>query len=290
LLAHFHRYLIASDPGQESVALKHARRAIAVGDQPSEARVTIGILTAQQGNWDAAMREFSQAMQLDPNNPEAARWAAKVYARRGDVDNEARMARAAAEAAPGDALYATGVQHVLVEKVGDYRQALEIHQRALEKQPNDPVRWHYVGDVYRHLGDDARAADAYRRAISLAPDEYASVNGLGVAYYRMGRRNEALELFQRGATLAPASPESHRNVGVAYLSLRRYPEAGAAYERSFALKAPETAEQLVGLCEVYVHTSAFDRAERCLKTTLAMDPRHARAQRLLSDVNARSPR
>ena len=284
LLAHYHRYLRIFDASQGKVAILYARKAIEVGDRADDAHVTIGIIDTKQGKWAAALEEFLAAARLNPGNPEALRWAALTYARRGDLVNEARMMRAAFDAAPAEPYYAEAVHDVLVEKLGDYRQALALYATALHTYPQNARLWYNIADVHRLLGDDERSIDGFRRASTLDSGDHAAPLMLGWAYYRMDKNREALEQFERAVALSPRAGETHYGIAAVNHALRRYPDAIAAYERSFALRPLDDVEYLVPLCDLYAATSAFDRAEQCLRAVLARDPRHVSAQRRLRDV------
>ena len=94
--------------------------------------MTIGVVHTKQGKWEQALPEFLAAAQTNPRNAEAFRWASMTYARLGDVVNEARTIRSAFEIAPDDPYYARWFHWVLVEKLGDYRQALTFYETALD--------------------------------------------------------------------------------------------------------------------------------------------------------------
>ena len=284
LLAHYHRYLRIFDASHGAIAIRYARDAIAAGDRPDAAHVTIGVVYAKQGKWEAALGEFLAAARANAQNPEAFSRAAMAYARLGDVVNEARMRRAAAELVPGDPYYARWFHWVLVNKLGDYRQALIVFKDGLAKRPADAGLWYQVGEVHRLLGDEASSMEAYDRATVLDPANHAAFVMLGWAHHRAGDPARALALFERAVALSPEAGESYFGVGAVHHAMKRYPEAIAAYERSFALRPPEEVDHLVALCDVYSETSAFERAERCLTRALQMDPQHVQAQRRLADV------
>src|SRR5205814_699459 len=54
LLAHLHRYLRIHDPSHATAAVRYARRAIAAGDRPDDAYVTLAIVHTKQGYRRAA--------------------------------------------------------------------------------------------------------------------------------------------------------------------------------------------------------------------------------------------
>ena len=73
---------------------------------------------------ERALRAVLQAIELNPHNAEALRWAAYLYFERGDTLNEYRMIKAAAEATPDDPFYLNHFENLLIERLGDAPQAL----------------------------------------------------------------------------------------------------------------------------------------------------------------------
>jgi len=286
LLASYHRYLRIFDRAQGAVAIRHARRAIAAGDHPDRAHLTIGIVETKRARWDAAMVEFRKATHLNPRNAEAWRWASVVYSRRGDLANEARTARTAADAAPDDAFYARKWHTVIAEKLGDYPTAVAFNEARLRRRPNDAIAWYNLADVHRLAGDDARSIDGFRRAAALAPDDHLNFLMLGRAYLGTGQPAEAMRHLERSLVLSPGEGATYSSIAAAHRAMGRPVDAIAAYELSFTLRPPEHADDLLPLCHLFNETGAFERAEACVNDALMRDQRNQTAHRLLRDIAA----
>jgi superkiller protein 3 len=282
LLAHYYRYLRIFDPSNARSAIAYATQAIAAGDRPADAHLTLGIVYRRLGKRDRALAAFLKAVEADPRHAEAHRWAAAMYGERGDLVNEYRMARAAVAVAPGDSVY-LGVYHeVLTEKLGDYRQALAAAQEALATNPDVEVHWR-LGYLYGFLGEDERSVTHYRAAAALDPGNPELLEGVGNGLRNLGRAEEAIAAYQQALAVAPRRARTHRLLAGVYHDRQRWEDAVRAYESALALGERGTAT-LESLCAMYHVTSRFGQAEECFQAVLAADPQNPRALRLLPEV------
>jgi tetratricopeptide (TPR) repeat protein len=276
LLATIHRYLRTYDPAQGGVAVRYAEQAIATGDHPADAYLTIGIVDHFQGRDEASLLAFLKAIELESHHAEALRWAAWKYADRGDVVNQARMATAAFEAAPGEPRYLRLVAFVLLEKLGDAAETVRVAQIALAYRPGDAVALSWLGQAHAYMGEHEPAVEAFRQSVAIAP-RAAEFDRLGYSLYELHRLDEAVAAYNQALALEPQRRESHRLLAMAYREAGRRAEAIAQYEAALA-GANSTAGQLLPLCEAYHGFGDYGRAVPCYRAVLEKDPGNFRAQ------------
>jgi tetratricopeptide (TPR) repeat protein len=282
LLAHYYRYLGTFDPSNARLTIRFATEAIAAGDRPADAYLTLGVVHRKTGNRAGALEAFLKAVETAPRHAEAHRWAAEIYGERGDVANEYRLARGAFLAAPGDSFYLRVYHKVLTDKLGDYRQALAVAQQALATAPNADVHGQ-LGYLYGFLGDDERSVMHYRQAAALDPGNPTLLEGIGNGLRNLGRTDEAMVAYQRALAVAPRRARTYRLLATVYHDRGRWEDAIREYEQARALGEREGA--LVDrLCALYHDTSRFAQAEECFQAVLAADPHNPRALRLLPEI------
>jgi tetratricopeptide (TPR) repeat protein len=167
-----------------------------------------------------------------------------------------------------------------------------------------------------------RASAALRRALRLAPDDPLVLTGLGSLALTKHEFRNALSLGRRAARLAPGSARPYGIVGDALLELGRYEEAFAALERMVSLKPNVAsyariayARELIGdrdgaiaamglaldaaggqpepaawagveLAKLELAAGRLDRAERLLRSALALRPQYVFALEQLARVEA----
>ena len=91
----------ASTTAFRPLAIARAEEAIARGDQVDDACVTLGVVYQKRTEDKDALAAFLRAIEANPRNAEAYRWAAVVYADRGELANEQRVAAHEIDRLPG---------------------------------------------------------------------------------------------------------------------------------------------------------------------------------------------
>ena len=280
LLAHYYRYLRIFDSARGRQALAYARQALASGDHPAEALLTMGVIYDKEGRREEALDAFLKAIELSPRSAELYRRASLVYSDRGDLLNEYRMRQAAYENAPDDPFYANAFVYFLREKWGDYHQALTVIGELLQTHPDDVETLEQAAYLFGLVGEEPKAEQYYRKALSLRPGQPSLHEGLGTLLVGVGRREEALASYRAALAVDPYYARAHLGLAQAYRRMQRYREAIDEYEQASRLETLEVG-YLSDLCTLYHMVSEFDRAADCYREVLARDPRHVEALRNL---------
>jgi tetratricopeptide (TPR) repeat protein len=141
-------------------------------------------------------------------------------------------------------------QGVILEKLGAYREALDIYKEVLKEETElDPLRRAMLrvntGVVYRNLGDPVSAQAAFRDAIALYETE-GDQAGLSNAWLNLGlvhhlnlrQPRQAEDAFRNALSFARASGDRSEEIqdlfylGRLLLEQGRIDEAGAAFNQS----------------------------------------------------------
>jgi protein O-GlcNAc transferase len=273
LLAHLHRYLRIYDPGQAGPATRYAQRAIETGDRADDAHVTLAMIDGKQGRPTAVLARLQQALAVNPRNTAALLGVARHRSDRGELAEAYRLTRAAFDAEPHDPFVAATLHGLLVQKLGDYRQALVLAEASLVRDAGDAEAWWRQGSVLLHLSDYPRALQSYQQAATLAPRTAELEDGIGHVLLRLGREEEALAAYQRAIALDPLRPGPHFGLGSIHGNARRWADALREYELGYALGGRDVGH-VVGLCSLYLETGRRAQAGACLAEVLTRDPDH----------------
>jgi tetratricopeptide (TPR) repeat protein len=282
LIAQYHRYLRVFDHAQARPAARYARRAIAAGDQPADAYVTLGILHDKAGRADDALAAFEAARQADPHHAEAHRWAAVTYGQRGDLLNEYRAITLALEVS-GDPFYADYFFEISVNRIGDPARAAALLEPLVARAGNDVHLHERLGRIWALLGDERRALDHYRQAALLAPGDPELQNAIGWALDRLRRPDDAVAALLQAAELAPRWPEPHRRLAGIHYRSNRYPQAIAEAEAARRLGDEDTHLHVL-LCNLYHDEVDLTRADACVGDLLRRDPGNVSGLALLPKI------
>ncbi|HOT91152.1 MAG TPA: tetratricopeptide repeat protein [Anaerolineae bacterium] len=217
------------------------------------------------GEYEKAIREFNQALALDPTCTQAYYDRGLAYAQRQYYEQAAADFSRVIELDPqhADAYYNRGL---IYARQGTFEQALADYNQAIALNPDDPLAYNSRGNVYYHHKDYARAladydqailrdpdyADAYlnrgltyaaqeeyqhaiadyNQAIALNPENAIAYNYRGQAYMRLQQYAQALEDYTQAVTLDPHYAVAYNNRGLCYVRLKQYAQAIAEYRQA----------------------------------------------------------
>jgi tetratricopeptide (TPR) repeat protein len=280
VLAHYYRYFRIYDRSNANLVIAYAKKAIAAGDHPADAYLTMGITYEREGSREKALTALLSAIQIDPTHAYDHRWAAAVYSARGDLANEYRMRKAAAELAPGDPFYALELVEFLEKRMADHLQALAVVRKILDAAPNNVEALAWAGSLHSSIGEYAQSIELYQRALSLSPRDPFLHDNLGYSLNEIGRVEEAIASFQTAVALDPEYRHAHLMLAHLYRGQRRIQETVTEYETAFRIRRPD-APELAELCTVYHLSSEYQRAAECFRQVLSVDPGNRIARNLL---------
>ncbi len=172
---------LAAQPGEAGpsspVAPLVEERLAAVRRAPTDprARLELGLAYIQAEEYDFAMAELIEAIQLDPDNK--------------------------------DSLAARANYHLGTVLLAIDRAALAINafHEALRLGWKDAAVYLALGQALTSQGKIDEAIAQYREALRLAPGAYEAHAGLGLAYEASGRVDEAVTQYERYLGSAPAT-------------------------------------------------------------------------------------
>jgi len=129
-----------------------------------------GIAYERAGMWNAAERDFNQALALSPNQPEVLNYLGYSWLVMNKNLKKAReYIEVAYSARPDDAhiLDSMGWAHFMM---GEYDEAVTMLEKAADIMPQDVTVNEHLGDAYWKVGRRTEAAYQWKRALSFKPD------------------------------------------------------------------------------------------------------------------------
>lgn len=216
--------LSAGDAGREGGARQHH---------------WLGVAFEQLGMRVNALREFEEAVALDPDNRDA--------------------------------------YYVLADRYlagGDNVRAASLFERLLERWPDQNGARKILSEQYMKSGRTAEAATLYRELIAAGADSTELLlRGLGAALVKSGDLEGGIEAYRKASALAPQSQEIHQSLALLFDTTGRLPEAIEAYRFLFQEKGvPEAGP---ALAEALMRNHQDGEAEAVLQRILREDPRSA---------------
>ena len=149
-------------------------RAIDRAGEPTEANwgyyYSRGIAFERAKRWPEAERDFLQALELQPEQPQVLNYLGYSWVEQGlNLDRARAMLERAVDLRPRDGYIIDSLGWVLY-RLGDYDGAVRNLERAIGLQPADPVVNEHLGDAYWRVGRKREARFQWDRALTFKPD------------------------------------------------------------------------------------------------------------------------
>jgi protein O-GlcNAc transferase len=238
--AHYNRANALQTQGDLDAAIGHYRQALLLDPAYAEAHNNLGIALLARDEADAAIESYRQALLLRPD-----------YARAHNNLGNALQAQGSFAAATGHYLNALALEPNYAEAhnnlgntwltQGKFDAALECYQKALALKPDYAEAYFNLGNAFRLLDKPEAAIANYRRALALQPYYVDAYNNLGSVLLGQGRLDEAVACYRRVLELEPENAKAYGNLGSALLEQGEYAAALENYRKALSLK-PDSAE------------------------------------------------
>ncbi|MGA3073922.1 MAG: protein kinase [Bryobacteraceae bacterium] len=143
-------------------------------------------------DWDlpGAAREFSRALDLNPNSATAHHWYSHYFMAAADLPKATEQMRQALQLEPLSPSINIGIGWCLYYS-RQYDQAIEQFRSVVEIDPTLPLAHQTLGMAYQQKGALHQAIDEYKRAAALSGNNPASIASLASAEAAAGRLAEA---------------------------------------------------------------------------------------------------
>ncbi len=168
-------------------------------------------------------------------------------------------------------------------KRNDYEAGISLHERFLEKEPENALALYHLGYAYGQIGEHLREVSYYEKAIALGFREEGMFFNMGMTYCEIGKAEKATSAFKEALRINPGSADNHFGLGMAYhITVTN----GLAEEE--LLKAieidPRHADARLLLSLLYADWGELQKAADQLRRVLEIDPTNDRARKFLERI------
>lgn len=114
-------------------------------------------------------------------------------------------------------------------KKGDFKQAVEQYQKAVEIDPYDSVAPYNLGNALRRLNQLEAAEKAYIQAAKVAKEKNTrskSTYNDGVALTRQNKLPESIDAYKQALRLNPTDQQARENLQIALNQLKKQSSSG----------------------------------------------------------------
>lgn len=286
--------------GDNSGAIENLQRAVEKDPQHALAHNDLGVLHYNAGEKDKALRYYERAAELDPANPVIQKNLGDYNCiEQGNIQGALEKYVQALNLNPEDpeALLNIGRICMVVGKYDDARSFFnnilaldplhadarrfidELDQDACDDvYPQDGRVLYQKAQTLSKEGDVMGAISVLEKLIAVEHDNAAAFNDLGVLYYQLGDKDKALHYYQQAAKLNPNQDTFKKNLADFYfLELGRVEDAMKFYVQVLE-NDPEDVECLIATGMVCYKMNKFQDARSFFEKVLEIEPWNANAQ------------
>ncbi|GMV64619.1 MAG: hypothetical protein AMXMBFR75_04240 [Candidatus Hinthialibacteria bacterium] len=201
---------IALVDGSTAEAEKNFRAAIEAWPSNLPAIRGFGHLMSDSSRYKEARELFEMAVAQEPEDATLYIQLGIVCDKLNDIEGAEKAAEAAAQIAPEYAECYNFLGYMYAERGIKLDKALELIQKAMKLEPDNPNITDSLGWVYYQMGDYKKAVETLEKAASLISEEYKRGSSviyehLGDAYSKVGGAVKAREMWKLAAEGDPKS-------------------------------------------------------------------------------------
>jgi tetratricopeptide (TPR) repeat protein len=231
--------------------------ALKINRKDSVALTTLGIIRAQKGASDQAVKDLKQAITLNKKNIRAYAALADVFEKNKNYDRAI------------DAYIKT------VELAGNNRSILDdVEKKLLELQKMYATELHMEGLEAYKSGKEKQAISIWTQAIKNNPEMVSVYRDRGLTFHKLGDHKKAIEDFTVALKLDPSNPDYYRVRGDAYYKLKQPESALQDYTKGLELN-PRDAIAYNNRALVNHERNDYDQAISDYSKAITIDPSNA---------------
>ncbi len=249
-----------------------------------------GVGLLQANNLDGAVAKFQEAIQIDPNLPQAYGVLADIHIKQSRWAEALAAAEKYAELKPADAKGIRVLRYDAYKGMGDEAKANAALEDLIKNEPgrDAAVRVYNLGAEATRKEQTEVAIRHLRRAIEIDPTLTDAYVNLANLYLAKKQNKEALEVAD---SLLQKDPQNSQVQSLRYAALTALGDkAGAkqAFDAMQAGTANQTAQEAFRQGVALYNANNIPEAMKAFERTLAKDPKYAKAHYLLGLAYASS--
>jgi tetratricopeptide (TPR) repeat protein len=266
----------------------------------------LGVISLEQGNFDAAINYFEKAIKLKETNPYAYFNLGNVYAKKGDVDQAILCYEKAVRLNPqfADAYHNLAF---LLQKKGCFDEAIDNYKMSLKLNPelidayynigtilqdrkqldeaeayykmalrHDPAyvdSYYNLAGIYRDKEQFDDAVKYYQRALQFNTNLFDANLNLGVILGKKGDVDNAITYYQKAMQLNPNQIGIHNAIGSILREKGMLDEAIRHFRKELLIH-PDNADAFCNMGNVLHEKRQMDEAISYYKKAMELNPEH----------------
>lgn len=211
----FSRGMAQYNKGEFRQALKTFSRAIVINPDNAKSYLWRGMAYESIGDPDAAAKDYTRALDIDPLYMAALCKRGEIYSQKGENDKALSDFNDAIRLEPDYAEAYKG-RGLVNKDMGKFRKAITDFNIAIDIDPGYDEAFLWRGLTYYTLGEFGLAIEDFDRAIEINPEYEDAYMGRALAYDGLGRFDISIGDNTLALEINPDSPSAYYGRGSAY--------------------------------------------------------------------------
>lgn len=247
------------ESGRYAEALESFSQALELDEQNPRIYNARGNAYAALGRHEEALADYSSALDLVQNLAGVLYNRGRVYMLLERYEEALVDLQAATEITPDDFGYrANGNIGLIYHQLGEYDKALAAFEASMSYDDTKADVFYLRGETYTALEDYQAAIADYEAAIGRFSDYDLAYQGLGYAYYKTDQYSKATDALERAFEISPDSPVARFYLALANLATGNVESADADISLAVnAFSAMSEAEQALIYTRIVADLEAF---------------------------------
>ena len=222
------------------------------------------------GNFKTAELYLSQALKIGPKNTHVLRFLGVVSAQQKQWEKAGEFFKKSINADPKNAIAYSNLGNVFLE-LEKYEEAIPYYDKAIALEPTYAEAWSNKGNALSDLKKYEEAIPYYDKAIALEPTYAEAWSNKGNALTKLRHFNEALDLYAHAISLNSLYAEAWCNKGACLGAMQAYEDALLHINETLKLK-PNYPEAWLVMGQIYGDQGFHGQSLKNYQTAYEIDP------------------
>jgi tetratricopeptide (TPR) repeat protein len=237
-----------------------------------DARLQLGILELQQGNYKEAENSFSRCIAFSPpTDVRCVVGLTQTYNSQKQYDRAMQVLNEAAKKTPSQPEIRTMIANTAVLS-GNYDMAVNIYKELLAKEPKSLEIQLRLAETYRRKGDTDLAIENFKKARDLQPNDPRAYIPLALVLDEIGRKQEAKQCYEQVLKLQPDNPVVLNNLAYVITEIGGDLDLALTYVQKAKQKLPQDPNVADTLGWIYIKKNLSNSAIEVYKPLVARVP------------------
>jgi len=220
----------------------------------------------EQANYTEAIKEFTKAVEINPDNARIYVSIGMSYAGLGQTQLAIGNIQKARELLrrQGDYLGVDAMDESLAHLVSQKKEIsiegnISDYAKVIEADPQNGYAYVMRGRLYKKNGNFDNAISDYTKAIDINPKNVFAYNGRGLTYEEKGLYDQAILDFTKAIEISPIYSTAYGNRAYAYVLKGNLEQAIPDYNKLIEMK-PTDSDVYIGRAYTYYLMKRYDKA------------------------------